>query len=411
VKNFNILIDHQCPQCGAPATLGETDRLFTCEFCKVKSYLVPGEYFQYQLPHKAPSGKSLLYFPYWRFKGMMFSCISEEIKEQFIDVSHQAVESKGFPYSLGFRSQALKLRFVSPENGDMFLPPAQSFDKVYQTFEAKFESRLPKPIFHHAHIGENLSLIYAPYYLDNKVYDAVLNEASQNGSPEEFEALRDKCRKPGWQLRFLSTLCPKCGWDLEGDKDSLVLLCHNCNSAWKPGSKRLQRLKFGYIPSNDKDVVYLPFWRIRTEISGLELDTFADLVKIANLPKIAKPEWQEIPFRFWSLGLKIRPQTFLPLTTKMTLSQPLVSPVFDIPPGELYPVNLPVEEAVEGLKVMLANFIKPRNLHLPRLNEIQITPKSYLLLYLPFRDDHHELIQPELKFSILKSQLRMAKNL
>jgi NADH pyrophosphatase NudC (nudix superfamily) len=26
--------------------------------------------------------------------------------------------------------------------------------------------------------------------------------------------------------------CPHCGWDMEGGKDSLVLICRNCNIAW-----------------------------------------------------------------------------------------------------------------------------------------------------------------------------------
>ena len=164
---------------------------------------------------------------------------------------------------------------------------------------------------------QNISLIYSPYYLDDKVYDAVLNEPAPHGSRMEFEAVLPRGGRPDWRLNFLSTLCPKCGWDLEGHKDALVLLCHNCNSAWKPGKKRLQNLKFGYIPSAEADMAYLPFWRIRCGISGLDLDTYADLVRLANLRKVPKPEWQEIPFRFWSLGFKIRPQTFLPLSTKI----------------------------------------------------------------------------------------------
>jgi hypothetical protein len=51
VKKFEFLIEYQCPQCGAPAILTETDRLFTCQFCRVKSYLLPGDYFRYVLAY------------------------------------------------------------------------------------------------------------------------------------------------------------------------------------------------------------------------------------------------------------------------------------------------------------------------------------------------------------------------
>ena len=91
VKSSNFLIDYQCPQCGAPAVLDETDRLFFCEYCRVKSYLITKDYFRYTLPSKAPENKKLLYFPYWRFKGMLFSCVSNGVRQKFIDVSHQAV--------------------------------------------------------------------------------------------------------------------------------------------------------------------------------------------------------------------------------------------------------------------------------------------------------------------------------
>ena len=57
----SFIIEHQCPQCGAPAELEETDRLFQCGYCRVKSYLTIPDYFRYTLPHHAPAGKELIY--------------------------------------------------------------------------------------------------------------------------------------------------------------------------------------------------------------------------------------------------------------------------------------------------------------------------------------------------------------
>jgi len=413
VRSFNLQIEHQCPQCGAPVTLDETDRLFTCGFCRVRSYLNTKDYFRYLLPDKAPEDKTLLYFPYWRFKGMLFSCVSDGVRQKFIDVSHQALASHYFPHSLGFRSQTQKLRFVSPETDGVFLHPDQSFDHVMQVFEERFQSNLPQPVFHQTHIGESISLIYAPYYAADKLYDAVLNEPTSKTLPPDFDQAAGAGGRPDWRLEFLPTLCPNCGWDLESANDALVLICKNCNSAWKPGNTRLQRLKFKHMPATARgeEVIYLPFWRIKADITGIDLVSFADLVKTANLPKVLKDEWQDIPFHFWSLGFKIRPQTFLPLATKITLSQPRESLSAELPEGELYPVTLPVEEAVESLKITLANFIKPRRKQYPRLNTIKITPKSYLLVYFPFYKKHHDLTQPLFKFTILKNQLKLAGNL
>ena len=412
MKNFNLLIEHQCPQCGAPATLAETDRLFTCGFCRVRSYLLPGDYFRYRLPSRAPAGRDIFYVPYWRFKGMLFSCVPDGVRQQFVDLSHLAVHSDLYPLSLGFRSQTLKLQFVTADSDARLLPAEQPLEAVMRIFQDRFLRRLPKPVYHQAHIGEHVSMIYAPYYAQGSLFDAVVNETTGRQLPAGFSQTAASGPRPDWQVRFLPTLCPGCGWDLEGEKDSLVLLCRNCRSAWQPGRQRLHRLDFAHMAAEkDEEVVYLPFWRIRAEVSDLNLASYADVVKIANLPKVPKKEWRQMPFRFWSPGFKIRPQTFLPLATKMTLARPPEAIADELPSGELYPVTLSLESAVESLKITLASFIKPRRVHFPRLPDFTITVAGFRLIYVPFVRRHHDLTQPEFQFTILTSQLRLAKSL
>ncbi|MEJ2657193.1 MAG: hypothetical protein P8012_08340, partial [Desulfobacterales bacterium] len=159
-----LLIEHQCPQCGAPAILKESDRLFYCEYCRVNSYLIQDRFFRYMLPNAAPEGKDLVFFPYWRFKGMLFSCVESGIFHKFIDVSYQAVESRFFPISIGLRSQALKLSFVTPEKSGYFLKPTFSFNKAMNIFKLRFSASLPSQVFYQSHIGDTISLIYSPFY-------------------------------------------------------------------------------------------------------------------------------------------------------------------------------------------------------------------------------------------------------
>ena len=90
MKNANYLVEHQCPQCGAPAILEETERLFACPFCRVRSYLLSRGAFRYFLPAKTPERHTLFYLPYWRLKGMWFSYHMEKTAHRFIDTSHQA---------------------------------------------------------------------------------------------------------------------------------------------------------------------------------------------------------------------------------------------------------------------------------------------------------------------------------
>ncbi|MGD8892912.1 MAG: hypothetical protein PVF94_07775 [Desulfobacterales bacterium] len=407
----DILIEHQCPQCGAPAILKETDRLFACEFCRVKSYLFQKNFFRYMLPNSAPKNKDLLFFPYWRFKGMVFSCVEDGIKHRFIDFSHQAVDSDYFPISVGLRSQALKLNFVTPESKGYFLRPTQTFKNVMSIFTHRFSTSLPNPVFHQSHIGETRSLIYSPYYANEKIFDAILNKPVSPDLPDDFDATLLQGGRPDGRINFIPTLCPDCGWDLEGRRDALVLNCKNCNSVWRPTANGFKKLRFAILPASQKNIIYLPFWRIKADVTGITLNSYADLVRIANIPKAIKKIWEDVEFRFWALAFKVRPQVFLRLARNITLAQPREKLVRELPDTRLHPVTLPIEEAVESLTINLAGFMKPQKDLLPMLRDITITPKSYLLVYIPFIEQHHEVIHPEFHLNINKNQLELASNL
>jgi len=407
----DILIEHQCPQCGAPAVLKETDRLFACEFCRVKSYLLQNDFFRYILPNSAPKNKDLLFFPYWRFKGMLFSCVENGIKHKVVDISHQAVKSSYFPVSVGLRSQALKLNFVTPESRGYFLEPAQSFKNVMNIFKHRFSASLPNPVFYQSHIGETLSLIYSPFYAEDKIYDAILNKPVTPVLPDDFDATLLQGGRPDGRINFIPTLCPDCGWDLEGRRDALVLNCKNCNSVWRPSAKGFKKLNFAILPAKEENIIYLPFWRIKADVTGIMLNSYADLVRIANIPKAVQKKWEGVKFRFWAMAFKVRPQVFLRLARNITLVQPQEKLVRKLPDARLYPVTLPIEEAIESLTVNLAGFIKPQKKLFPILRDITIIPKSYLLVYIPFVEQYHELIHSEFHLAINKNQLELASNL
>ncbi len=342
---------------------------------------------------------------------MFFSCGADGIQHRFMDASHQAVASRYFPTSVGLRSQALKLRFVTSETKGRFLSPTLSFKQVLHLFEDRCRASLPKPIFHQSHIGETLSLIYSPFYVNEKLYDAVLNRPVSSVLPDSFNPANLPGGAPDWNIQFIPTLCPACGWDLHGEKDTLVLNCTNCNTAWSSNGNGFKPLQFGCLPKQAEHVIYLPFWRIKADISGITLRSYADLVKIANLPKAVQQHWDDVIFRFWSLAFKVRPQVFVGLNRNITLCQPQDQLLAELPDARLHPVTLPIEEALESLKIILASFIKPRQSLFPKLEEIIIKPISYILVYIPFAEKHHEYIQTDLHLAINKNQLKLAANL
>ena len=342
---------------------------------------------------------------------MLFSCVENGIKHRFIDISHQAVESSYFPLSVGLRSQALKLNFVTPERKGYFLKPTQPFKGVMNIFKHRFSTSLPKPVFHQSHIGEALSLIYSPFYVEDKIYDAILNKPVTPVLPDDFDAKLLQGGRPGGPINFIPTLCPDCGWDLQGRRDALVLNCKNCNSVWRPAAKGFKKLKFAFMPAKEENIIYLPFWRIKADVTGITLNSYADLVRIANIPKAVQKEWEDMKFHFWAMAFKVRPQVFLRLARNMTLAQPQEKLVMELPDARLHPVTLPIEEAIESLTVNLAGFMKPQKDLFPILRDITIKPKSYLLVYIPFIEQYHELIHPKLNLTINKNQLELASNL
>ena len=407
----NFVIEHQCPQCGAPAELEETDRLFRCRFCRVGSYLYVPDVFRYILSHNAQPGKELIYFPYWRFKGMIFTCLAGKMEKRFLDVSQQAVPSAHFPLSLGFRSQTQKLRFAATESAGTFLKPTTSKAELLKGLNDRLSAGMSHPILHQAYIGETLSLIYAPFYLGEKLIDALLNEPISigNGSPEAIASMPRQ--EPDWPITFIPTLCPQCGWDLTGESDTLVLSCPQCKAIWRPHQGKLAQLNAAHVPGTQAATVYLPFWRVEADVSGTVLNSYADLIRVANLPRVVQPGWNELPFYFWCPAFKARPQSFLNFAAHITAAQPREDLSSGPPQGASHGVNLPLQEAVETLKLIMASLMRPQRRMEAVLPTLRTTVRQFTLIYLPFQDGPHELVHTGMNLAISKNLLIQARNL
>lgn len=405
-----IVIEHQCPQCGAPAILEETDRLFTCTYCRVKSFLANKDSFRYLLPHPA-KGKPVTYLPYWRIKGILFSSLHSGIRHKIVDVSSQAFSSPHFPVSLGLRSQALKLRFLLPGTEGRFLKASVPMKKMKATVKQWFSTSLGGAIFEQALIGETASIIYSPFYVDSRVHDAVLNKPVSDPLPETFEIESAIDPHPEQSIRFIPALCPKCGWDLEGERDSMVLHCKNCRILYQAGGEQFRPIRVAHLPPPGEGCLFLPFYQMEAKCSGIRLDSFADLVLSANLPKVVQKEWESWPFRFWSPAFKIRPEDFLRFARNLTLFQPQAELARGVPKGPLHPVTLSVSEASEGMKINLSSFLKPAGVMLPRMKEITVKPQKALLVYIPFQEERTDLSNKEFQLRVNKNLLRFAKHL
>lgn len=404
-------IDHQCPQCGAPVILDEADRILACPYCRTKLYLVQEDGFHYFLPpSKETTGREIYYLPYWRVKGSLFYFRDQQVQFRFIDVSQKAMPIPMIPPSLGLRPQAMKLRFLTPEMQGIFLAPrGKALDLLYSPEESLAAERAD-------FIGEIISLIYTPVYLEGKtLYDAVTNRPLNNmNHPELLKDFQRIDPVKNAKILFLPTLCPQCGWNLNGEKDALSLGCNNCRTLWQYQKNRLEILDFTVVASASPVDLYLPFWKMKIRAAGFAVDSCADLIRLANLPKVTTPELESTPLYFWSPAFKINPALYLRWTRLMTVSQPMVEEdpnATSFPIQSLSPVTLPLSEALEGVRMNIGQLISDKKRLLPTLIGTTIAMVESELVYQPFIRRNSELVHASMGLTIDRNALSLAVHL
>jgi DNA-directed RNA polymerase subunit RPC12/RpoP len=400
----NWQIEQGCPQCGAPVTLDETDRLLACPFCRTRLYLSAKDQFCYYIPPAAGANGELIYIPYWRLRGSAFSATGVEVIHRFADTSTLAVNFPGLPYSLGLRPQVLKLRFVSPDTAGRFIAPDLPRDTA-----AAGPGSTPQGAFTRIFIGETISLIHTPLLLRGEtLIDAILKRPVCACTADDQGRLLSAPLAVRGEIRFVPTLCPHCGWDMEGQRDSLILICRNCNSAWACPEDEFTGVEFAVMtppPEENKIALYLPFWRMKPRIVGMELTSYADLIRLANLPKAITPAYTAAPFYCWSPAFKVNPALYLRWARQMTIFRPLGDESNLLPKTSLYPVTLPLHEAAEGIIITLADLLTDkRNLH-PRLPGIRVAVDEFRLEYHPFVLNRNELLHASLRVALDRTAL------
>ncbi|MCP4680812.1 MAG: hypothetical protein GY864_00585 [Desulfobacterales bacterium] len=406
---MGFTVEQDCPQCGAPIQLDEADHILSCPYCDVKSFLFAPDYYRFVLPHKAVN-RDIFYAPYLRFKGAVYYCNDLEIGYRIVDITNAGLPFKDLPMSLGLRPQAMNIKFVTPDTKGSFLRFAlKATDIIERAGKLSSAARSGK-LLHRAYIGETLSLIYLPLYVEkNRLFDVVLQRPI--GKSEGNEISKHINRNPGWKLIFMPTLCPRCGWNLTGEKDSIVLTCRNCGTAWEASKGKFVRVRTLKVQGQDKGAIYLPFWKISVIAKGIEINSFADFIRLTNQPRALGEEWEKQEMTFWGPAFKIRPKIFLNLSRQLTVSQQILKTEEAIPEKNVYPVTLPRTESIQSMKLTLAGSAMSKKRILPLLPRIRFEAKDSALIYLPFTDTGHEMTQEHMRISINKKAMEFGRRL
>jgi hypothetical protein len=408
---MGFTIEHGCPQCGAALEMDESDHILSCPYCDVKSFLYSQDYFRYVLPDNAPK-KELIYAPYLRFKGVVYFCSNTTLDYRIVDITRLGIELKSIPTSLGLRPQAMKLRFVKPELNGSFLKFSLKATDILTSAAKLSSGPSEQPILHRAFIGETMSIIYLPMYIEgNMLFDGILNRPMVKlpRGREDLEPLLAKTS--GWGPRFISTLCPQCGWKLDGERDSVVLLCKNCHTAWEIKEGRLDRVNLSIVKGRDARILYIPFWRISASVKGVDIDSFSDFVRVTNQPMIISNERGSKDMNFFSPAFKLRPNFFLNLARQFTILQRDFTGEETFEEKEMYAVTLPKSEAVQALKIILAgSAVNVKNIF-PNLPKINFVIKELTLVYLPFEQGPNDMIQEDTGICINRPSLEFGRRM
>jgi DNA-directed RNA polymerase subunit RPC12/RpoP len=398
---MSFIVEHECPQCGAPVDLEETHRILRCPYCEVKNYMFARDMFRFVLPYTAP-GKDILYAPYLRFKGVAYLCKDITIKHRIVDITRLGTSFTALPMSLGFRPQTLKMKFITPHDNSLFLASSVNSEDILNAVGQQTSALVSTSFNHRAYIGEVFSIIYLPIFVEkNRLYDAVTHECIT--SLPDGQAYFDSAvmENPQWQISFIATMCPNCGWDLNGERDSVVLTCHNCNSAWEAANGRLIPVNCETVIGGKDKTIYLPFWKINAiSTQGLEFISYGDFMRITNQPRAVQQEWENMDMSFWVPAFKIRPRIFLHLSKHMTLAQQAFETKAEIPNIKAYPVTLPLSEAIQSMKITLADSIMNKRTCFPLLPQVKIAIGETSLVYIPFHETNHEIIQEQMCVSV-----------
>ena len=412
--NSGWIVEHPCPQCGAPVQLAETDRVLSCGFCRVQHLLMAPGFFNFCLLPRIPRD-DVFYIPYWHVRGMAFTCASNTVRFRVIDTSRCAAELGFAPPTLGLRPQAMKLHFAAADEKSFFVSRrGEAREMLLQADAWATIDSLSKreKVFMRELIGETCSVIYAPfYYKDKTYYDAVLDRPIHRIPVDEKAPDLKGKREPGGQISFMPALCPQCGWNLEGEKESCVFICRNCETAWESVAGSLKPVIFGIAETREAAVLHVPFWRMQARIDGVSLESFADLIRFANIPKAPRPEFEQQRLSFWAPAFKIKPNLFVRLLQQLTILQPDLAESTRLKNLNLSPATLPKSEAAESIKIALAGLATRKSEFFPLLESISIDVAEMRLVYLPFNSSGNDLVQSHFGFSLERNAFAFGRKI
>ncbi len=372
----------------------ESDHLFSCPFCGVRHAVISPEVPSYVFAKRSKRG-SLFLVPYHRFKGNVFTCREDDVVSRFVDVSVRAVPLDQAPLSLGMRTQSVPVSFAPESPDGVYLDSSLEISSVLDRAVKSIPGKDNDAGFLRAFLGEVISRVYLPLYIEGKVIIDGLS-GKKLGIIKGGTKSLDKwiAKEAPERPRLVPALCPECGSDLAGEGKSLVFTCSDCGGSWETAPSGLRRITCHFAGCTKSGLLNLPFWKMEIGVSAPERPADNDLPKMITM---------------WTPAFKIKPELFLQLARRLTSSPRAISLTKNTAQGGLYPVSLPRSEALQAVKLVFYECSNRKGIIGPLLAGMQVVARAVDLCYLPFDQSGYDLVCLCMPLAINKNSLKFGR--
>jgi hypothetical protein len=386
----------------------------TCAYCRVSLILLyPGLPRYYLEPYQpAPVREEFFYAPYWRTRGMAVSGSLSRGEERFVDMAWPAADLPFLPSELGLSARVFRMCLLSSQKKGKFFKTRISNGEI-EPHSVAIETGATVPdkgssLGLERVIAPTASLVYVPIFIrGEQVFDGLGNRPLKLKARVDLEEFPMEEQDPSWLVRFKPALCPYCGSDLQGEKESYVFLCRNCDRAWESHQDGLKKVDFRFLPAGSQPSSYwLPFWKIGNGIKGSFTPGYSFVPgSTGGRGSEPKPN-NETPL--WFPAFKISPSLFITITRAINFRPPptlrFKEKTF---PGTCHPVTLSEAQALSGMAALGPPFLKTYPFN---RDPSSLKPSgSPLLVYLPFRLQGNEWVQEDISLGINKNALKFGR--
>lgn len=416
----------ECPQCGARAQLDVGSPLLVCPFCRTSLYICPnGPLAYYMEPDRRPKdgAETMVHLPFWRFRGIRFRVRDNKMRGALLDATTPAVEGLPSGATLGIRPQVAPLTLLS--HGRKALPATISDEHALQQAMTRVKMAEAERPDLERFIGETQCLIHAPFFLrrdrrgENGMLEGAWKGAAQRYklSVQEFSRLeRESRRSPAEvSMSFLTLVCPECAGALPAVDSAVALVCTGCLRGWRIAGPEYRPLDYRVLRTADPGPSgrFLPFWQMDMDLEGLPLANRAQMRRALIPYQEAPTSWADDPIRLLVPAFKLNPRVLIRLAGNISLAP------FDRPEetGEFYQgeqaesVRLPLTEAAQAVKLVLFSlFSRNRNLA-PLVPGSSLRIRKARLVFLPFRNQGRDFVEPLSNQSVPAAALRLGYGL